>query len=444
MKLKPLAAIAAAIACAIVPATALAAPPTPTPTPTSPPTTATVWVAPAPTPVSTLDNSCTHPGYNTIQSAINAVPAGATINICAGTYVEQLQITQAVTLTGHGAVTVKLPATPADATTACDAASNAAQSPTDGLDQDGISICGTGTVTITDVTLDAAWPVGTCNNNLYGILVGGGATLYLSNSSVTAAGAVPLNGCQGGVAIQVGMAWTTPNQVGKAELVDDHVSGYQKNGITADGSGSEADIIDTTVTGIGPTTAIAQNGIQVSNGAYGAIANSTITGNECNYPSVCGLNGSQAAGVLFYGAADGSYVSGSKITNNDYGVYSYDADALAPTSPSVVVEEDTISSRYEGVILDQGFTEIDATTISGGAIGLDVYQYDGQSYAADGTAFNDTIKGASVAAIDVQSDDAPSGDFPGQLTVEYSTLKGNAAKVLNNSTNYKVVQLGDN
>ena len=72
-----------------------------------------------------------------------------------------------------------------------------------------------------------------------------------------------------------------------------------------------------------------------------------------------------------------------------------------------------------------------------------MYQYDGQSYAADGTAYNDTIKGASIAAVDVQSDDAATGDFPGQLTVEFSNLKGNAARVLNNSTNYKVVLLGD-
>jgi hypothetical protein len=428
VKLKPLAAIAAVIACVLVPATALAAPPK------------TVWVAPAPTPVSALDNSCTHPGYNTIQSAINAVPAGSTINICAGTYVEQPQITQAVSLIGHGAVTIKLPAAPANATTACDVASNAA---TSGSNQDGISICTTGTVSITDVTVDAAWPGGTCDDDLYGILVGGGATLYMTGSSVAAAGAVPLDGCQGGVGIQVGMAWTTPNQVGRAQLDDVHVSGYQKNGITVDGADSLADIVGTTVTGIGPTPSIAQNGIQISNGAFGDIFSSTITGNECNEVGACGLNDAQGGGVLFDGAADGSSVSGSRITGNDYGVYSYDADATAPTSPSVTLEEDIIASRYEGVLLDQGFTQIDATSITGGAIGLDVYQYDGQSYAADGTAYNDTIKGASIAAVDVQSDDAATGDFPGQLTVEFSNLKGNAARVLNNSTNYKVVLLGD-
>ena len=63
-------------------------------------------------PVSAPGNSCTHPGYSTIQSAINAVAPGTVIHICAGTYTEQLTITKSLSLTASGSVTVKLPTSP--------------------------------------------------------------------------------------------------------------------------------------------------------------------------------------------------------------------------------------------------------------------------------------------------------------------------------------------
>ena len=40
-----------------------------------------------------------------------------------------------------------------------------------------------------------------------------------------------------------------------------------------------------------------------------------------------------------------------------------------------------------------------------------------------------------MAAVDVQSDDVLTGDFPGELTVEFSNLKGHSARVLNKRAN---------
>ena len=107
MKLvKPLAAVAAVVGLAVLPVTAGAAPPK------------SLWVAPAPVVVASVpravtpavtNTSCATAAYHTIQSAIAAARAGATINICAGTYVEQLTITQSVSLVAVGAVTVALP-----------------------------------------------------------------------------------------------------------------------------------------------------------------------------------------------------------------------------------------------------------------------------------------------------------------------------------------------
>jgi parallel beta helix pectate lyase-like protein len=424
VQLKPLIVLAAIVGLAVLPTTAPAAP------------GRNLWVSSAP--ISAADSGCATPGYNTIQSAINAAPAGATIRVCTGIYVEALTITQPVSLVAAGPVTVEVPAIPANSTTACDSApGTAAYQP----DQDAIAICTGGTVNIAGLTIDAAWPANTCDDSLYGVLVAGGATLNLANSSVVAAGAVPLNGCQGGVGIQVGMAWTTPVEVGHANLSGVKISDYQKNGVTVDGVGSSADIGSTTVTGSGPTPAIAQNGIQVSNGASGMIRNSTISGNECDV-AVCGpdiLNDTQSIGVLFFGAAAGSSVTGSTISANDVGVYN--DEQIPPTAPAISVLGDTlVANRYAGVLLDEGWTSVSGDNITGGDVGIGVLQYNGQHFAADGTAFLDVIRNASIAAVQVESDRAGLGDHPGALTLSFSQLRGNAARVLDNSSNYVVSQ----
>ncbi|MGO9490257.1 MAG: hypothetical protein ACLQBB_14690 [Solirubrobacteraceae bacterium] len=235
-------------------------------------------------------SSCSEPGYGNIQAAIHTAAKGDTIEVCPGTYSEQLTITRPLTVVpanGAGTVTVALPASPAESATSCDAAGAAEGG---GTPEDEISICTTGKVAISDITVEAKWPAGTCDDNIYGILVGGGATLNASGVDIDAAGADPINGCQGGVGIEVGMAWTHPAEVGHATLRDDQISGYQKNGITVDGAGSSAkithalvvgasgEILDGIVLGREATKEIAQNGIQISNGALGQIKASTIVG----------------------------------------------------------------------------------------------------------------------------------------------------------------------
>ena len=44
--------------------------------------------------------NCKSGGYSSIQAAINAAPAGATVQVCPGTYPEQVEITRALTLEG--------------------------------------------------------------------------------------------------------------------------------------------------------------------------------------------------------------------------------------------------------------------------------------------------------------------------------------------------------
>jgi hypothetical protein len=391
-------------------------------------------------------NSCAKPGYNTIQSAVNAAGSGATITVCAGTYTEQVEITKSLNVYGSGSPTIALPATPADSATACDAAVTAggAQAP-----QDGVDICGAINVTLQGVTVSAAWPGNTCYDSLYGVLVGGGATLNFVSSSVTAAGAVPLNGCQGGVGIEGGDSEASPLQVAHVNVVNSSVSGYQKNGITVDGKGSTASVSSSTVTGIGPTAEIAQNGIQVSDQASGQVIGSTVTGDECNYPVVCGPNGlSQygGSGVLFYLSNPGSSVIGSTISSNDEGIYYAAAPSsgnslFASLSPGLLISSDSLTNdRYQGIQVEEGAASISSTQINGGDVGIQLVQRAGQVTGMQVTATANTIKGESVAAAQVLSDQEPT-DVAGSFTLTLNSFVSDAAGVLDNSKNLKTLQL---
>jgi hypothetical protein len=387
--------------------------------------------------------SCDQPGYATIQKAVNAAQtqANATILVCTGTYIEQVQVKGANTnLTIEPAqsplgVVLQLPATPANSTTSCDTAPGTGPYQPD---QDGFAVCGTKhtVVSVKGLIFDEAWSTSTCDDSLYGILVGGGSTLKLTHSEIDAAGAYPLNGCQGGIGIQDGMGWTTPNEAGHLIASYDSISGYQKNGMTIDGKGSTAQLYEDTVVGIGQTTGIAQNGIQVSNGAQATITKTTVSGNECDV-SVCGPNAltqTQSTGVLFYGAASGTLLTDSLIENNDIGVYYASSNPTLSAKSQVGMTDNVIrNNRYEGILFDQGRSKIAGNKISAGNVGIMFIQYDGQSYGDDDAVTATIVKGQSVAAIQVLSDLSPTGDKPGDDTFTNCSISG---VVLDNATNY--------
>ena len=134
------------------------------------------------------------------------------------------------------------------------------------------------------------------------------------------------NGCQGGVGVEAGFSPT--DQVGHVTMTGDTIQSYQKNGITIDGPGSTGAISDVTVSGVGPTAAIAQNGIQFSLGATGSVTGSTITGN--NYT---GTGLAYSTGILVFGGGGAvcgignnsplvrhASFTGNSLINNDVGV----------------------------------------------------------------------------------------------------------------------------
>jgi hypothetical protein len=368
--------------------------------------------------------SCAHPAYNTVQDAINASSPGDLIRVCGGTYTEQLTVsTGAVTIKGAGeaATTIALPASPATSDGTCG----------DSGDQTIVEICGGATVGLTNLKVQGTWASDICNDQLYGITVYGGGTLHATNVHVTDIGGDPQSdGCQGGIGVRVGRFATS--QVGTASLSNVTVDNYQKGGIVISGAGSRGTVGSSTVTGTGETTAIAQNGIQISGGATGSITNSTVTGNECDHSS-CGPDGltqTQSCGILLFspGTTPQTKITGNVVSGNDIGVYNFEDPV--PSTAAASISGNSLANRYENVELDQGFATVSNNTMTGGEAGIQLILYSTQDGPVRGTAINDTISGASDGAVQVLSDNDP-GDGTPQFAITSSDLSGSSVGVDN-------------
>jgi hypothetical protein len=118
------------------------------------------------------------------------------------------------------------------------------------------------------------------------------------------------SGCQEGNAIEVRNApFDNTGLDLLVEISGNTVSNYQKNGITANGSVA-ATINDNTVTGAGPVTYIAQNGIQIGFGGTATLRGNTVSSNDYTPPSDI------ACGLLFY-EADGVRSSRNSLFANE-------------------------------------------------------------------------------------------------------------------------------
>jgi hypothetical protein len=365
--------------------------------------------------------------------------------VCAGTYKEQVVIAKPDKVGADPGATLQVPASPANSTTACDVAE----------EQDLVTICGAGRVTISGLALDGSWtgPVN-CAHQYSAVLVAGNSDLTMTGTTIVHAGAEPINGCQAGIGILIGRARNS--QVGNAQLKGDLIEGYQKTGIVIDGPGSVAKISGLTIKSKA-TSEQSQNGIQVSRGATAKISSTTIEGNECN-SALCGPNtkgfgveeweeAEDATGILFYEAASGSTVKSSTIDGNDIGIY----NTLSGAGATTAIKGNTLkANRYWGVAIDEGTANLNSNTISGpGLAGVQIVQYAkheqfhepsrGQAAGARGIGKSDTISGMTKCAIEGLSDNEP-GDLAGSLTLANSLAKfsGNAAAVCNNNTNGKL------
>jgi hypothetical protein len=397
-------------------------------------------------------NSCAHAGFKEVQQAINEadVTPGSRIEICGGTYAEQLEIAGAMSLTGKPGSKITLPATIENSATACD---QAIEAKLGGHDQDLVSICTSGLVKLSGLTLEAKWPTNTCAGGLYNTIVGGGGTLEATKDEFLDAGVEAQSkdlGCQGGVGIEVGVSGEEGSasvskpalEVGHAILTGDTVSEYQKNGITVDGDGSNATIggageKKVTITGDGPAIT-GQNGIQVSRGADATIDGVTISDDECSLvPQTCGHETAaqweeDAAGILLYLPGASTTVEKTTLSDNNIGVEYISGNETRPATPQLTLTSDKVSGGYASVQINQGNVSMKSDKLVGGLIAVDVNENEfggafgtAGAYAPDATSSKDFLEG-SEAAVQVE----PSiGALTGELALSHDSVVGPVVNV---------------
>jgi len=150
------------------------------------------------------------------------------------------------------------------------------------------------TIHVTNLTVDATLPGNPCDageQRLRGILFFG-ASGTATNNHVTVTQGVNF-GCQEGNAIEarnfVGETLSSPDRT-SVTISDNVIPLYQKTGILANGN-VDAIVTRNVVTGVGPSTLIAQNGVQMGFGATGLISANEISGNNYTPNSffACGI-----------------------------------------------------------------------------------------------------------------------------------------------------------
>ena len=241
--------------------------------------------------------------FATIQDGVNAVDPGGTVSVQPGTYEEQVVANgKNLTIDGSGraSTTIKSPVTLTTFFTT--SANNYA-----------IVLCENATdIRVEDLTIDGAGR-GNGNYRFIGIAFwdAGGKLL---NSDVKSVRETPFNGVQHGIAVYAFNDNSGPYalEVGSCNLTD-----FQKNGTALNGDGLTANVHDCTVTGQGPTSLTAENGVQIAFGAGGSVTNCTISG--------CWYTGGSDVGIgaLLYSGGPAT-VSGGSVSGCQVPVYYQD------------------------------------------------------------------------------------------------------------------------
>jgi len=295
------------------------------------------------------------PKYSTIQIAVDSVPPNSTIKVCPGTYPEQVTISKSLTLSGdstgnNDAAIVTPPAGgfKANATEFGGSFPSAAQILVAGY-SNGSPVSPSPVVKINNIIVDAA------NNGLAGCSTDIVGFFYQDASGtlnhVTARNqqndAPSDRGCQNGLGVFVESDGSgTPYTV---TVQNSSVHNYQKNGITGDGYGTTLNILSNNIQGYGPTDVIAQNGIQISDGATGKVTGNTVT-DDFYTP-----NSYSASGILFYDSLNGissTPISQNQVANTNLAVVLFYDGNSNPNygDGGVTVANNRISgTQYDGV-----------------------------------------------------------------------------------------------
>jgi len=265
-----------------------------------------------------------------IQGSVDVATAGDTVLVKAGTYEEQVAVDTSLTLLGESGAASTFILAPSTIPIASDPESNI------------VKITGAGvSVDFSGFTVAGPGPGG-CGTINAGIFVRDDAYANIHDNKIVDVRDDPFSGCQNGVAIQIGRASLSTS--GTADISDNEISGYQKNGVTVSNVGSSATVTNNVITGAGPTTIIAQNGVQVSGGATAEINGNTISNHSYSPGSYT------STGMLIFAADADTY--GNTLSENQTGIYHIEGSGVHEANVLNVSTAGTGSPYLYGFVID--------------------------------------------------------------------------------------------
>jgi hypothetical protein len=300
------------------------------------------------------------PSYPTIQQAVNSVPAGTTIQVCPGAYSEQVVVNKNLTMKGiaSGGQAAAIITSPAGGVTP-NATSLATGNP---IAAQLLVQAPASSVTISNITVDGSNNgIAGCSPNLVGIYFQNASGTITRTAVLNQALSSGLEGCQSGLGIFVQSGGSGSSFV---NINNNHVEGYQKNGITGNEAGTNVTITSNTVIGQGPTTGAAENSIQIGFGAVGTITKNTV-GSDVWAPDTIADPGDAAAGILVY-ASNSVSISSNNVSSTQFGI-AVVSDPSLGNADSSSISKNTISAThiFDGIDLCSNNNNVNLNIVNG-------------------------------------------------------------------------------
>ena len=304
--------------------------------------------------------SCEGVQFSKIQDAVNAASPGDTVQVCPGVYAEQVTVSKPLQLIGNNGAILQPSGAAANTTGLASGQSIASI----------LLIENTTGVTVRNLTVDGSEAdINACSPDLIGVFFrnasGQLSRIAVRNVKLSS----NFNSCQSGSAILV---QSSGGQTSVVDIDYNSIHDYQKNGITANETGTQVTMEGNVVTGLGPTMGAAQNGIQIGFGATGTIRHNTVANHiwsPCVSLDSCDATANnilvfQSDSVQINNNVAGVAQTGVAIVGNNAKVFDnqiYDSqifDAVELIGNGNTAERNTISHSDQAAVFVEGNSNV--------------------------------------------------------------------------------------
>ena len=368
-------------------------------------------------------SACPSAAYTTINAALTAANAGDEVDICPGTYPEQLIIIKPVTVRGmsvNGSNRVLI-----QPTSLYDVSTFSFQAV--------ISVVSTSGVVVEGLAIDASMnKVSGCADGLSAIHFYNASGAVLNNSIFGAQLANPSScttlypGNGIGVVVDSATGQTGPFSV---SISGNSIHDFNRNGILINGGGITSDISGNSISGVGPSSGYNQFGVFIAKGAVGRVIHNMISQGSCGSIAYTACVPLRSEGVVLRAAGDGSVIDSNFISTVQSGIFLNGANNVQVTNNTIMNVDALDGIDIQGTAAGY-FTN---SVISGNVIshvfpissyssvnyaGCGINEYSGTGVAMN-LILNNTINDAYCGVAYVSADQVYSSVFTNVL---YATL----------------------